>query len=278
MTDHLSVSLLNALVDGELTPAQLSIAQEHLNNCPACTSEALAQTLLKNAVARSGRRHVPSPEFIDRMNGLMTAAPQHARPENHAINPPARIGRKARAVAYSGWATAAVLLLMLASSFLLLRPSNRNETALAANSSLVTELTDLHVAMLAVNQPPQVLSSDRHTVKPWFEGKIPFAFNLPDNLPEDTKLEGANLVFVHGAPVAQLIYSIGRHRGSVFVRERTSASDTTRLMTERSGFQIASLETAELDVIAMTDADRSHLTGLVSAFERAQTNAPAPKP
>lgn len=181
-------------------------------------------------------------------------------------------------MAYSGWAAAAVLLLMLGSSLLLLRPSNRNQTSLAGNSALVTEVTDLHVAMLAANQPPQVLSSDRHTVKPWFAGKIPFAFNLPDNLPEDTKLEGANLVFVHGAPVAQLIYTIGRHRGSVFVRERTSASDTTKLMTERSGFQIAGLETAELDVIAMTDADRSHLTGLVSAFERAQTNAPAPKP
>ena len=93
--------------------------------------------------------------------------------------------------------------------------------AAVEHAALMTEVSDQHIATLAANLPPQVLSSDRHTVKPWFQGKIPFSFNLPEGLPADTKLEGANLVYLHNRPVAQLLYDIGRHRVSVFVQQRT---------------------------------------------------------
>ena len=57
MTSHLSPETLSALADGELQTQELAAAQEHLAGCATCTSNALAQTLLKSATARAGQRY-----------------------------------------------------------------------------------------------------------------------------------------------------------------------------------------------------------------------------
>lgn len=271
MTDHLSATLLNGLIDGELSSDQVTSVQRHLDLCPACTSEALTQTLLKNAVARSGQQYKMPPEFQERMNSIIFAKADRTLPSN-AGNTSAD-PKRVRAIEYLGWAAAAVLLIALASSIFWQHPIGRTETILADNSDLVREVSDLHVAMLAASQPPQVLSSDRHTVKPWFAGKIPFSFNLPESLPADTRLEGANLVYLRGAPTAELIYSVGKHRASLFVREKKAGDEVSESSTEHAGFQIAEFSTTELVVIAVTDADRAHLSALVSVFEQAQAQS-----
>ena len=138
------------------------------------------------------------------------------------------------------------------------------------HAALMTEVSDQHIATLAANLPPQVLSSDRHTVKPWFQGKIPFSFNLPEGLPDDTKLEGANLVYLHNRPVAQLLYDIGRHRVSVFVQQRSAGAEWSAPIVERAGFRLASFSTNELDVVAISDVAPAKLTELLSLIERAQ--------
>jgi anti-sigma factor RsiW len=138
-------------------------------------------------------------------------------------------------------------------------------------TALVTEASDQHIATLATNLPLQVLSSDRHTVKPWFQGKIPFSFNLPESLPEDTKLEGANLAYLHNRPVAQLLYSIGRHRVSVFIQERTAGAEERAPVVEHEGFRLVSFSTNALDVLAISDIDPARLTQLIALIEHAQS-------
>ena len=64
---------------------------------------------------------------------------------------------------------------------------------------------------------PEVISTDRHTVKPWFQGKLPFSFNLPDNLPADTILRGGDLTYLNGQPAALLLFTIHKHEVSVFL-------------------------------------------------------------
>jgi len=138
-------------------------------------------------------------------------------------------------------------------------------------AALVTEASDQHIAVLAANQAPQVVSSDRHTVKPWFQGKLPFSFNLPERLPEDTTLDGADLTYLHGQPVAQLLYSIGKHRVSVFVRERAETSTTKENTREHSGFQIITRSAGELEMVAVSDVAPDRLRNLVDAIGQAQT-------
>jgi len=140
-----------------------------------------------------------------------------------------------------------------------------------AHAALAGEVFDQHMATLAESLPPQVLSTDRHTVKPWFAGKIPFSFNLPETLPKDTMLYGANLTYLHRQPVAQLLYTIGRHRVSVFLCQRPPVPEANELPAEESGFHIMDGSTDALEVIAVSDVDPARLAELVSSIRQAQS-------
>lgn len=270
MTDHLSHAILNALVDGELTAAQLASANQHLADCPNCTSNALYQSLLKSATAKAGQRHTLPSDLQKRL--AVIASQEGSRFEASGLRPvPPFPSRPTRGFGSLGWAAAVVVLLASLSWMLIQRTSRRAELAAAEHAAVVTEVFDQHVAALAGNMPPQVVSTDRHTVKPWFQGKIPFSFNLPQGLPNDTTLDGANLSYLHNQPVAQLLYSIGRHRVSVFLRQRSGAPEADELPAERSGFHLMGFGTNDLEVIAVSDVDSARLAELVSAIRRAQT-------
>jgi len=80
-----------------------------------------------------------------------------------------------------------------------------------------SELADLHVSALASSTPVDVLSTDRHTVKPWFQGKIPFTFNLPELQGSDFSLVGGRVTYFEQTPGAHLIYQLRKHDISVFI-------------------------------------------------------------
>ncbi len=209
--------------------------------------------MLKSATARAGQRYALPDEVRERL--LRKASTQIATPANVAGK---RFG-------WSGWAVAAAVLLAAVSVGVV----QRTTAARTDVAALVTEVCDQHVAVMATNDPPEVVSSDRHTVKPWFQGKIPFSFNLPEGLPSDTTLDGANLTYVQHRPVAQLLYSIGKHRVSVFMQERSgSAKDAT---VEQSGFHVVVFSTPELEMVAVSDVDPTRLAGLATAIRTAQS-------
>jgi anti-sigma factor RsiW len=271
MTDHLTRGLLDALADGELSAEQLTLVHAHLAECASCTSSALFQSLLKSATARAGQRYKPPKQLHERLARL--AQRQNAPREPSPSRAPRRpIG----AFGFSGWAAACVLLLVFGSIFVFERHAHRTAIVSTESAALITEACDQHIATLAANAPPQVLSSDRHTVKPWFQGKIPFSFNLPENLPADTRLEGANLTYLHNQPAALLLYSIGKHRVSVFVLRKTSAAISNGLSAEHAGFHVTGFSTNDLDVFAVSDVDPVRLSNLSSLIEQAQDGSLQP--
>jgi anti-sigma factor RsiW len=261
MSDHISQADLNALADGELSTDQLSLVNDHLAACPACTSAALVQTLLKTNVAKAGQRYAMPAGLEQRLKRLATSdSTAGSRPSGRT--------------AIAGWATAAAILLVIFSGLILMQ-QGRRQTELAAleYQAQVNEVSDLHIATLAAGLGPQVVSSDRHTVKPWFQGKLPFSFNLPDNLPGDTKLDGANLTYLHNQPVAQLLYTIGRHHVSVFLTERRAGEPTGEKHSDHSGYKVTSVGVGDLDIVAVSDVDPARLAELVSLIKSVQTGA-----
>ena len=290
MTGHLTPAQLSALADGELAAEELREVKQHIDTCLPCATGAIDELQLKAAVAQAGRRSEAPAEFRNCMAALIAQenrAQESRAQESHAqkMQPretPEPATRGATTVqttrrtsrkwpAYVGWASAAVVLLViggLAGSLYQARNS-----AAAGRAVLVAEACDLHIATLAANQPPQVISSDRHTVKPWFQGKLPFSFNLPDPLPDSATLDGANLVYLGNRPVAQLLFSIGRHRVSVFV-EQCSRADVPGASgswnSAHEGFNVVGFSTAELEMIAISDVDPSRLSDLADSLEAAQ--------
>jgi anti-sigma factor RsiW len=273
MTDHLTHDLMNALVDGELTSAQLADANQHLASCPSCTSYALHQSLLKSATAKAGQRYQPPPDLKERLARLTAREDSQLQAR---VSSPSQGSSPRRTWGYGsvGWAAAAVLLVASASMILIQRAAQRNETATVERAALVTEVFDQHVATLAGNLTPQVVSTDRHTVKPWFQGKIPFSFNLPQSLPSDTMLEGANLNYLRNQPVAQLLFSIGKHRVSVFLRQKSGSAEGNEWANEQSGFHVREFSTNDLEIVAVSDVDPARLAELLTAIKTAQTGEP----
>jgi len=271
MSNHLTPETLSALVDGELPVDQLAQANEHLSACPTCTSSALAQSLLKSAAAKTAPRYAPPAHLqvqlarMARQEGIPTQRSTTESAPRPSIN-----------LAFAGWASAFALLLILGFVIYYTRNTLQKTKSTADFAGLVTEASDQHVATLAANLPPQVLSSDRHTVKPWFQGRLPFSFNLPDNLPGDVRLEGANLTYLHGHPAALLLYSIGKHRASVFVMEKNSGKVSDPMSVDHEGFHVLGFSTNDLEVVAVSDVDPARLSELVDMLHNAQALASQP--
>lgn len=276
MTEHLSASAVTALVDGELAGIQWSEVKEHLDRCSSCTSQALNQALLKSASRGSGLRYTPPGGLEARLRARLRAEAGEGEERGNrrasvsTVREHSRGGRGLRATWAAGWAVAAALVAFLGGWQAGQRQEGAGDVDAAARTALVSEVADLHIATLAGTLPPEVLSSDRHTVKPWFQGRIPFAFSLPETLPPDTTLEGANLSYLHNRPAAQLLFRIGAHRASVFLQAEGGCEGSASLPAQRAGFQIIAFESGAVCGVAISDVDRTRLIPLVAGLERAQ--------
>jgi anti-sigma factor RsiW len=185
---------LDAYVDSEGSPEELANLEAHLRTCPSCAVDALGLMKLKRMTQAAAARYAPSPEFRQRI----------AKSVQANRKPVWQFGWLPRLVAVG-----AALALIFASAALWMRHSAR-EQALA-------ELLDLHVATMASANPVDVISTDRHTVKPWFQGKLPFTFNLPELQNSSFKLVGGRVMYFNHSPGAQLLFELRNHRLSVFV-------------------------------------------------------------
>ncbi len=148
---------LDAYLDGELPAAEARALSEHVRGCGACAAETLSRVQQKRLIQTAGQRFTPDPAFRARIQKSITA------------------GKSARWNRFWFPALAVAIVILIALIFPLALNRNRR-----GEQQLLSELADLHVAALASSNPVDVVSTDRHTVKPWFAGKIPFTFNLPE--------------------------------------------------------------------------------------------------
>ena len=248
---HLTPDILNAFIDGELPPVESESVQQHLAECHHCTLRVLSATRLKAATARSAQRFTAPPEALARLTAQLGAQ----QPKK-----PARV-IAFRPLAWSALAAAIVL----AVSLLGWHQVHQSNTFSA-------ELLDQHLATLSSGVVPEVISSDRHTVKPWFQGRLPFSFNLPEPgaLPADTVLKGADLTYIDHQPAALLLFTIHKHEVSVFITQRTGISLPV-LSGNRSGFAIYGATTHDLRLIAVSDVNPPDLDLLLAALVQAQS-------
>ena len=193
---------IDGYLDGELPVGEARALDDHLRGCSACAAESLSRVQQKRAVQAAGLRFTPSPAFRARIQESTAAR---------------RLPRWNRF--WSPVLASAMVLVVAAAIPLTLIRVRRGE------QQLMSELADLHVATLASSNPVDVVSTDRHTVKPWFAGKIPFTFNLPDLQDSPFVLLGAKVSYLNQSPGAELIFRVRQHQISVFIfQERAVGS------------------------------------------------------
>ncbi len=186
---------LDAYLDGELDSAEAGTLGRHLRECAACASEVLERVQMKRSVQMAGKRYAASAELRNRIQKSIAAKPRRER----------------------GWlwkllVVPAVLVVILSLAVsLYLRHENERRPR------VYSELVDLHVSALASTAVVDVVSTDRHTVKPWFQGKIPFTFNLPELQGSEFTLLGGRVTYLAQNPGAHLIYQVRKHQVSVFI-------------------------------------------------------------
>lgn len=186
---------LDLYLDGELGAAEAGVLAAHLRGCSACANDVLDRVQLKRSVQTAGKRFEPTAQLRARIIKSVGTQPR----------------------AGFGWrwkfATGFALLLVVLAGWLFKSSQQEN----ARQRHVYSELADLHVATLASATPVDVLSSDRHTVKPWFQGKIPFTFNLPELQGSEFSLLGGRVAYLQQASGAHLIFQVRQHKISVFI-------------------------------------------------------------
>jgi anti-sigma factor RsiW len=262
-TEHLDPGQLNAFIDGEIPSAEQPGIEQHLATCHACTLRVLSATRLKAATSRAGHRFVPPPEALARLTTQLHAQQMQMKQPTQLQTKTAKPAR-IFAVRPAAWSALAAAILLTISSL--------GWRQLHQTNTLAAELLDQHLATLSSGATPQVISTDRHTVKPWFQGRIPFSFNLPDAaaLPPDTILKGADLTYLNGQPAALLLFTIHKHEVSIFLTQRATSSNLTMLSSARAGFTLHTATTRDLNLIAVSDVNPADLDTLVAALVQVQ--------
>ena len=128
-------------------------------------------------------------------------------------------------------------------------------TAASRDDAIENEVLTAHVRSLMIpGRFVDVESTDQHTVKPWFAGKIDFAPPVRDLAADGYPLTGGRLDYVDGHPVAALTYKVRQHPMNVFVWPDAGASDSAPKMQSMKGYSIAHWTRAGMRYWAVTDA------------------------
>src|SRR5277367_146776 len=188
---------LDTYLDGELPEAETRIFDGHVRSCQSCSADALTRIQMKRTIQVAGRRFTPSAEFRRRVQ------------QGIAPKPRRNLGL--------GWMFALAAVILAIGAMTLTYVGTRSD-----RGQVFSEIADLHVATLASSSLVDVISTDRHTVKPWFQGKIPFAFNLPELQNSEFSLLGGRMAYLDQTPGAHLIYDVRKHHISVFVFQEES--------------------------------------------------------
>jgi len=244
--DHNDIQeLLPAYVDRELGVVDALEVERHLQTCAACRSEVEAQRSVSNRV-QTGAACFDAP-------APMRARVMAALPDN----------RSPRA-GWAGWQVwwpraTALLALVLALGWGL-----SAYHAPSTEQALTEELMASHVRSLQVDHLADVASSDQHTVKPWFIGKLDFAPPVIDVAPQGFPLIGGRLDYLAGRNVAVLVYRRNRHPINLYIWPGNDMPATPRT-TRWQGYHLVRWSDGTMNYSAVSDLADGDLAQFVQA-------------
>jgi len=241
--------IIHAYLDDELDPVHNLAVEQHLKECAACARSSQEQQSLRKVMA-GGSFYFDAPKALEKR--VRSAVRQASKAESP----------RWRWRWDMNWAwprllapLAVAALVMLIALPMVLRPSMEDR--------LTQEVVSGHVRSLMANHLYDVASKDPHTVKPWFNGKLPFSPPVTDPAEQGFPLIGGRLDYIENHPVAALVYQHRLHFINLFVWPSTGSSSTAEDFRTQQGYNVIHWSQAGMEYWAVSDMNQGDLRDFV---------------
>lgn len=240
-----ATDMVHRYIDGEVDAGMAAEIDGHVDSCPACRPVYERHRSLQRAIRRGATRHAAPPELAERIGSALDRAPATATAQPN----------RWRALA-------------MAASIVLAMGLSSGVTWIAATSGhrpeLREELVASHVRSLMADHLTDVASSDQHTVKPWFNGRIDLSPPVADLATQGYPLVGGRLDYLNRRPVAALIYKRRQHVINLFVMPAEGGDGAATADGSLNGFNLRHWREGALRFWAVSDLNAAEL----AEFER----------
>ncbi len=248
MSCELAQVTVHGYFDGELDAVRAAEFERHLETCAECQLslsqlEALRSRLRQSALYEHASEHLQ--KRLQKQLGINSGKPSNWR-GNFRFWVPVLAGL-----------VAATLFFLLASSR-------------ARSGQLTAELIDAHVRALQPGHLSDVQSTDQHTVKPWFDGKLDFVPPVTDYAQQGFPLIGGRLDVVDGHNVAALVYGRRKHLINLFVWPARRSATITENSGSRQGFNWTTWHAGDMDYALISDVSAADLRELKDLIHTSQ--------
>jgi anti-sigma factor RsiW len=248
--------MLHALIDGELDAGHARDVEAHVSTCAACAGKLKTFRAMREKMAAAD---------------LKEAAPAHLRSRIEAALPspsaqiiaPRKFFQPSRRTFFGGFAAGSALSAAIAASLVL--TVFRNDQ----NQQIADEVVSAHIRSLQAGHLMDVETSDQHTVKPWFDGRIDVAPPVIDLTAEGFTLLGGRLDYIDDEPVASVVYRRRKHVINLFVAQRLGAKHGGAMAETIQGYNVRQWSEAGLDFWAVSDLAGDELDEFVQKISAA---------
>ena len=242
--------LLHALIDGELDAGHARDVEAHVATCPGCTEKLSAFRAMHGAMAETDLKEKAPAQLRSRIEAALNLP----RAKTAAARPSwlERL-RASWQTFFGGFAAGSLLSAAVAASLVL--AVIRNDQ----NQLILSDVVSAHLRSLQAGHLIDVETSDQHTVKPWFNGKVDVSPPVVDLTAQGFTLIGGRLDYIDGQQVASIVYRRRKHVINLFVGQQLNAALQGVKDQSLQGFNIRHWNEGGLDLWAVSDLDAAEL-------------------
>lgn len=254
-----AIALLEPYLDNELDRADARELEAHVDGCADCAAALARLGDLRQALRDQALRHAAPPELRERIRLAATGIGSTTQPQPHA-----------RRRALPDWMRlAAACVLAFGAGGAAVHLWTAGQVEADAQAQLARDLFAGHWRALAATSPVDVVSSDRHTVKPWFAGKVAESPLVRDFAAQGFALVGGRLDYVGEERVAVLVYRHGQHLIDVYVMPRAGSGSAVQA-AERQGYALTPVRLGNQPAVIVSDMDREERSRFAQLVESPQ--------
>jgi anti-sigma factor RsiW len=247
--------LLHALIDGELDAGHARDVEAHVATCSACAEKLTSFRTMHEVMRGAALKEVAPAHLRDRVEASLTPPAPRVVSMRNFFKP-------TRRSFFGGFALGSALSAAVAAS-LVLTVIRGDEQAVA------DEVVSAHIRSLQAGHLMDVATSDQHTVKPWFNGRVDVAPPVIDLTAESFTLLGGRLDYIDGEPVAAIVYQRRKHVINLFVAQQLGVHESRPVSKTIQGYNVRHWTQAGLDFWVVSDLAGDELDEFVQKIARA---------